>query len=106
MNDLKKMIAGIALLVQSITMFILFLAQKRERRGLAAAFLGISCASGIVGAKLIADASQDEEDEEDLFDIEFDDVDEPACADEGLEIDPVELKGDLEHGTDDEAQSV
>lgn len=105
MNDMKKMIAGIALLVQSITMFILFLVQKRERRGLAVAFLGISCASGLVGAKLIADASEDEEDE-DLFDIEFDDLDETADADEGLDIDPVELKGDLEHGTDDEAQSI
>ena len=106
MNEMKKMIAGIALLVQSITMFILFLAQKRERRGLAAAFLGISCASGVLGAKLIADASEEEDEEEDLFDIEFDDVDEPADTDEGLGIDPVELKGDLEHGTDDEAQSI
>ncbi len=101
MKDLKKMIVGIALLVQSLTMFILFLTQRKERRGLAAAFLGVSCASGALGARLIADASEEEEEEEDLFDIEFDDADE---IDDGeLEIDPDELKGDLEHGTGEEA---
>lgn len=100
MRDMKKMIAGIALLVQSITMFILFLAQRKERRGLAFAFLGVSCASGALGARLIADASEDEDEEEDLFDIEFDDADE---LDDELVIDPDELKGDLEHGTGEEA---
>ena len=101
MKDMKKMIAGIALLVQSITLFILFLAQRKERRGLALTFLGISCASGALGARLIADASEEEEEEEDLFDIEFDDADE---IDDGeLGIDPDELKGDLEHGTGAEA---
>ena len=105
MKDLKKMIAGIALLVQSITMFILFLAQRKERRGLSLAFLGVSCASGALGARLISDASEDEDEEEDLLDIELDDFDEPDEEDDedALEIDPDELKGDLEHGTGAEA---
>ena len=95
-KDLKKLILGIALLVQSITMFVLFLVQRKERRGLSLAFLGVSIASGSLGAKLFADASEAEEEEEDLFDIEFDDGEE--IDDGALDIDPDELKGDLESG--------
>ena len=109
MKELKKLIAGVSLLVQSITMFILFLAQKKERRGLSIIFLGISAASGVLGAKLVSDATyeEEEEEEEDLCDIEIDDSEiEDIDLDRELEIDEGLVKADLDHGTDDEAQSL
>ena len=108
MKELKKLIAGISLLVQAVTMFILFLSQRKERRGLSIVFLGISAASGVLGAKLISDASDDEdEEEEDLCDIELDDSDiEDISLEEELEIDEDMVRADLDHGTDDEAESL
>ena len=107
MKELKKLIAGISLLVQSITMFILFLSQRKERRGLSVVFFGISAASGIVGAKLITDATTvEEEEEDDLCDIEFDDSEiEDILAEDGFEISDDMVKADLEHGTDDEEKA-
>ena len=107
MKELKKLIAGIALLVQAVTMFILFLSQRKERRGLSVVFLGVSAASGILGAKLITDAATAEEEEEiDLCDIELDDSEiEDIDLDDELLISEDMVKADLEHGTDDEAQS-
>lgn len=106
MKELKKLIAGISLLVQAVTMFILFLAQRKERRGLSIVFLGVSAASGVIGAKLISDATEaEEEEEEDLCDIEIDesDIDDISLEDE-FEISEDMVKADLNHGTDDEAQ--
>ena len=107
MKELKKLIAGISLLVQAVTMFILFLSQRKERKGLSVVFLGISAASGVLGAKLISDAANaEEEEEEDLCDIELDESDiEDIELEEELEISEDMVKADLDHGTDDEAQS-
>lgn len=107
MKELKKLIAGISLLVQAITMFVLFLSQRKERRGLSVVFLGVSAASGILGAKLISDAAAAENEEEiDLCDIELDESEiEDIDLDDELKISEDMVKADLEHGTDDEAQS-
>ena len=106
MRELKKLIAGISLLVQAVTMFILFLSQRKERRGLSIVFLGVSAASGVIGAKLISDAADaEDEEEEDLCDIEIDESEiEDIDLDSELEISEDMLKADLDHGTDDEAQ--
>ena len=108
MKELKKLIAGISLLVQAVTMFVLFLSQRKERKGLSVVFLGISAASGVLGAKLISDATdEEEEEEEDLCDIEIDESEiEDIELEDGLEISEDMVKADLEHGTDDEAQGL
>ncbi len=107
MKELKKLIAGIALLVQAVTMFVLFLSQRKERRGLSVVFLGVSAASGVLGAKLISDAADaEEEEEEDLCDIELDESEiEDVDFDDEFAISEDMVKADLDHGTDDEAQS-
>ncbi len=107
MKELKKLIAGISLLVQAVTMFILFLSQRKERRGLSIVFLSVSAASGVLGAKLISDAADEqEEEEEDLCDIELDESEiEDIDLDQELEISEDMVKADLEHGTDDEAEA-
>ena len=109
MKELKKLIAGISLLVQAVTMFVLFLSQRKERKGLSVVFLGISAASGVLGAKLISDAtdSEEEEEEEDLCDIALDEIDiEDLDLTEELGISEDMLKAELDHGTDDEAQGL
>jgi hypothetical protein len=108
MKELKKLIVGISLLVQSVTMFVLFLSQRKERKGLSVVFLGISAASGVLGAKLISDCAdaEDEEEEEDLCDIELNESEiEDIDLNRELEISEDMVKADLEHGTVDEAQS-
>jgi hypothetical protein len=105
MKERVKLITGIALLVQALSMFVLFLSQLKKRRGLSAVFFGISAVSGLLGGKLIADAV---EDEYEIPDIELGDEDEDVELDfaDECEIDGEMLRADLDHGTDDEAQSI
>ncbi len=106
MKSIHKMIVGISLVVQSITMLILGIAQAKRRRGLSATFFGVSAASALVGAKLIIDAKNEEDDDFfDIDDINFDEEFNDEADDDSFTIDDDMVKVDLEHGTDDEAQA-
>ncbi len=107
MKQIHKLIVGITLVVQSITMMILGIAQAKRRRGLSVAFLAISAGSALVGAKMLIDAKNEEEDDFfDIDDIAFDEDDENTDEDDIFGIDDDMIKADLGHGTDDEEQAT
>lgn len=62
-----KLIAGIALLIQSLTFLILFFVFFSRKRKSANAYLGISVAAAISGAALIVWHKEDEKAEERLL---------------------------------------
>lgn len=81
----SKLIAGIALLVQSLTFLVLFFVFFSRKKKSANAYLGISIAAALGGAALLVCHNEEEkaeerllwgsdwEDCEDLFDDNFDD---------------------------------
>lgn len=76
-----KFFIGIALTVQAITFFILFLIYWGKKKSLAKAFAGIAAAGGIAGAFFLI-TSRDgscscsyDEDYDDYYDDDFDDED-------------------------------
>ena len=89
-----KLIAGIALLIQSLTFLVLFFVFFSRKRKSANAYLGVSLATALSGAALIMWHREDEkadellwnenwDDSEDLFDDYYgDDID---CVIEGSE---------------------
>ena len=62
-----KLITGIALLVQSLTFLILFFVFFSRKKKSASAYLGISLATALSGAALIAWHHEDEKAENDLL---------------------------------------
>ncbi len=73
---------GIALLVQTVSMIVLFFSQWKKRKSLSAAFLAIGAVSGAIGGYLVATGAKDEEEKnemlealrEDFFEIDEDDI--------------------------------
>lgn len=73
---------GIALLVQMVSMIVLFFSQWKKRKSLSAAFLAIGAVSGALGGYLVAAGAKDEEEKnemlealrEDFFEIDEDDI--------------------------------
>lgn len=56
-----KFFVGIALLVQSVTALIMFLATLGKKKGLSGALLALSAISGIAGGWLVYDSSEDDD---------------------------------------------
>ena len=93
----SRLMLAMALLVQSFTLFILFLILCVKKRSIAAAFLAVSAMEGAAGAYLFAQVKEELE-ENDLD--PSDDLDEEPCPEE-LDLDDEMLADDLAHGTDD-----
>ena len=95
-KDKMKGLISISLLVQAISMLILFLTQIRRRKGLAFAFLGVGVVSAGIAALLGKFEYTDVDDEEEKK------SDETASEDDDLDIDSDMLRADLAHGTEDD----
>ena len=95
----SRLMLSMALLVQSFTLFVLFLILCVKKRSIAAAFLAVATMEGAAGAYLFAQVK--EELEENDFDPS-DYLDEEPFPEE-LELDDEMLADDLAHGTDDAA---
>ena len=73
---------GIALLVQFVSLIVLFFTQLKERKSLALALLAVATASGAAGAYLVNVGAKDEEEKnemlealrEDFFEISDEDI--------------------------------
>ena len=98
-----KLIAGIALLIQSLTFLILFFVFFSRKKKSASAYLGVSLAAALSGTALIMWHRDDEkaeellwgedwDDSEDLFDDYYnDDID---CVIEGNEEDSEQIEAE------------
>ena len=103
----SKFYIGIALLVQAVTMIVLFFTQLKKSKSLAIAFLSVAAASGSFGAYLVANGSKDEEEKnemlealrEDFFEINEDDI---AENEDAVFITDENLDEDLDEDTDEE----
>ncbi len=95
-----RLTLSLALMVQSFTLFVLFLILCVKKKSIAAAFLAVAAMEGAAGAYLFAQAR--EEIEENDFDPS-DYLDEDLFPAEELELDDEMLADDLAHGTDDAA---
>ena len=94
----SKLVLAVSLLVQSFTLFVLFLFLCVKKKSIAAAFLAVSAMEGAAGAYLFRQVK--EELEENDFDPS-DYLDEDFFEDTELDIDEEMLSSDLAHGTDD-----
>ena len=97
----SKLMLSISLLVQSFTLFVLFLFLCVKKKSSAAAFLAVSAMEGAAGAYLFHQVK--EELEENDFDPS-DYLDEEPFPEE-LDLDDEMLSDDLSHGTDDAANA-
>ncbi len=95
----SKLMLSVALLVQSFTLFVLFLILCVRKKSIAAAFLGVAAMEGATGAYLFHQAK--EELEENDFDPS-DYLDEDLFDEVELDLDDEMLSSDLAHGTEDE----
>ena len=94
----SRLAAAIALLVQSFTLFVLFLILCAKKKSIAAAFLAVSTMEGVAGAYLLREAT--EELEENDFDPS-DYLDEDLFPEEEFALDDEMLKSDLAHGREE-----
>ena len=96
----SKLMLAVSLLVQSFTLFVLFLILCVKKRSIAAAFLGVAAMEGAAGADLFHQVK--EELEEDDFDPS-DYLDEDFFDDAELDIDEEMLKSDLDSDAEETA---
>ncbi len=96
----SKLVLSVSLLVQSFTLFVLFLILFAKKKSIAAAFLGVAAMEGAAGAYLFNQVKS--ELEENDFDPS-DYLDEDLYEDLELDLDEEMLKSDLAHGTEDSA---
>ena len=91
----SKLVLSVSLLVQSFTLFVLFLILCAKKKSIAAAFLGVSAMEGAAGLYLFSQAQEelsnfDPSDymDEDLFDdMELDlDEEDASCEDDDAAI--------------------
>ena len=94
----SRLAVSIALLVQSFTLFVLFLILCVKKKSIAAAFLAVSTMEGVAGAYLLREAA--EELEENDFDPS-DYLDEDLFPEEEFSLDDEMLKSDLAHGREE-----
>ena len=96
----SKLMLAVSLLVQSFTLFVLFLILCVKKRSIAAAFLGVAAMEGAAGAYLFHQVK--EELEEDDFDpSDYLDEDLFPEDDEDFSLDDDMLKSDLSHGREE-----
>ena len=94
----SRLMLSVSLMVQSFTLFVLFLILCAKKKSIAAAFLGVAAMEGAAGAYLFHQAKN--ELEENDFDPS-DYLDEELM--EELELDDEMLTSNLAHGTEDAA---
>lgn len=94
----SRLVVSMSLLVQSFTLFILFIILCVKKKSIAAAFLAVSAMEGVAGAYLLHEAK--EELEENDFDPS-DYLDEDLFPDEEFELDDDMLKSNLTHGREE-----
>ena len=94
----SRLFVSLALLVQSFTLFILFIILCVKKKSIAAAFLAVSAMEGVAGAYLFHEAK--EEFEENDFDPS-DYLDEDLFPEEEFELDDDMLKTNLSHGREE-----
>ena len=94
----SRLVVSRSLLVQSFTLFILFIILCVKKKSIAAAFLAVSAMEGVAGAYLLHEAK--EELEENDFDPS-DYLDEDLFPDEEFELDDDMLKSNLTHGREE-----
>ena len=97
-----RLTLSLALMVQSFTLFVLFIILCVKKRSIAAAFLAVSAMEGAAGAYLFAQAR------EELAENDFDPsdyLDEDLFPVDELDLDDEMVAEDLAHGTDDGAAS-
>ena len=94
----SRLAVSIALLVQSFTLFVLFIILCVKKKSIAAAFLAVSAMEGVAGVYLLREAT--EELEENDFDPS-DYLDEDLFPEEEFALDDEMLKSDLAHGREE-----
>ena len=94
----SRLFVSLALLVQSFTLFILFIILCVKKKSIAAAFLAVSAMEGVAGTYLLHEAK--EEFEENDFDPS-DYLDEDLFPEEEFELDDDMLKTNLSHGREE-----
>lgn len=94
----SKLMVSMALLVQSFTLFVLFLILCVKKKSIAAAFLAVSTMEGVAGAFLLHEAKEELE-ENDFDPSNY--LDEDLFPEEELDLDDEMLKSDLAHGRED-----
>lgn len=100
-----KLIAGIALLVQSLTFLILFFVFYSRKRKSANAYLGVSLAAALSGAALIVWHKEDEKAEErEIWGSDWEDCEDLFDDDYATDIDCV--IEDNEETTDEATEEV
>ena len=109
----SKFYIGIALIVQAVSMIILFFTQLKKSKSLATAFLAVAAVSGAVGGYLVATGAKEEDEKnemlealrEDFFEINEDDIAEEDeavyCTCEGDDDFDIEIDGE-DDGIEDE----
>ncbi len=100
----SKLIVAIALLVQSFTLFVLFLILCVKKKSIAAAFLGVAAMEGATGGYLFQQVKAELE-ENDFDPGDYLDEDFPDLESEEIELDDSMLKADLAHGTEDDKEA-
>ncbi len=90
-----RLFVALALLVQSISFFIMFIILCVKKKSVAAAFLAVSAMSGSTAGYLLYQIKEE-------TDAEFDATKEALENDEFLDFDESRIMADLAHGVDDE----
>ena len=90
-----RLFVAMALMVQSISFFIMFIILCAKKKSIAAAFLAVSAMGGATSGYLLYQLKEETE-------AEFDAAKEALENDEFLEFDEARIAADLAHGSVDE----
>ena len=94
-----RLFVAMALMVQSISFFIMFIILCAKKKSIAAAFLAVSAMGGSTAGYLLWQLKEE-------TDAEFDAAKAALENDEFLEFDEARIAADLAHGTDDEEEDA
>lgn len=102
-----KLIAGIALLIQSLTFLVLFFVFYSRKRKSANAYLGVSLAAAISGAALIVWHKEDEKAEErEIWGSDWEDCEDLFDDDYGTDIDCVIEENEADEASEEAAEEL
>ena len=96
----SRLAASVALLVQSFTLFILFLILGVKKKSIATAYLAVSAMEGVAGAYLLHEAKEELE-ENDFDPSDYLDEDLFPEDEEEFSLDDDMLNADLSHGREE-----
>jgi hypothetical protein len=94
-----RLFVALALVVQSISFFIMFIILCAKKKSIAAAFLAVSAMGGSTAGYLLWQLKEE-------TDAEFDAAKEALENDEYIEFDETRIAADLAHGTVDEEEDA